>query len=230
MCRQAAAGRRSLLSINPVKSAGQLVVPSVVEGAPRRPQDWRATLPALTAPGVTLREVVVTDAPSLFTLLCCPEVSRFISPPPQSVEAFARFIEWARSERAGGHYVCFAILPDGFHHPVGLFQVRELHPGFVTAEWGVALGTAFWGSGLFAKCAPLVAAFAFDTLGVHRLEARAAVPNGRGNGALIKIGAVREGLLKRSLLCGGHYLDQFLWAIRGDDFRRRWSASGDLLH
>ena len=35
--------------------------------------------------------------------------------------------------------------------------------------------------------------FAFETVGVHRLEARSAVANGRGNGALRKMGAVQEG-------------------------------------
>ena len=58
-----------------------------------------------------------------------------------------------------------------------------------------------------------VAEFAFDTVGVHRLEARAAVKNGRGNGALRKIGAVQEGLLRKSFLKDGEYLDQALWAI-----------------
>jgi RimJ/RimL family protein N-acetyltransferase len=53
---------------------------------------------------------------------------------------------------------------------------------------------------------------------VHRLEARAAVQNGRGNGALRKLGAVHEGILRRSFLCNGEYLDQALWSILADDW------------
>ena len=41
--------------------------------------------------------------------------------------------------------------------------------------------------------------FAFDTLGVHRLEARVATPNARGNAAVRKLGATAEGLLRRAL-------------------------------
>jgi hypothetical protein len=28
---------------------------------------------------------------------------------------------------------------------IGLFQLRSLEPTFETAEWGFAIGTAFWG-------------------------------------------------------------------------------------
>ena len=37
--------------------------------------------------------------------------------------------------------------------------------------------------------------------------------NGRGNGALRKLGAVQEGVLRRSFLRHGHYHDQVLWSI-----------------
>ncbi len=61
--------------------------------------------------------------------------------------------------------------------------------------------------------------FAFDVIGAQRLEARAAVANGRGNGALRKIGAVQEGLLRRSFLRNGQHHDQVLWGILADDWR-----------
>jgi ribosomal-protein-serine acetyltransferase len=72
---------------------------------------------------------------------------------------------------------------------------------------------------VFLDGARLVVDFAFDVLGTHRLEARAAVKNGRGNGALRKLGAVQEGLLRRSFLRHGEYLDQVLWTILAEDWR-----------
>ena len=54
---------------------------------------------------------------------------------------------------------------------------------------------------------------------MHRLEARSAVVNGRGNGGLLKMGAVQEGILRKSFLRNGHYLDQVLYAIVEDDWR-----------
>ena len=97
--------------------------------------------------------------------------------------------------------------------------MRELASGFDTAEWGFAIGSQFWGTGVFEAGANLVLEFAFDTLGVRRLEARAAVKNGRGNGALVKVGAVQEGVLRQSFAKNGRYLDQMLFAILEKDWR-----------
>lgn len=181
--------------------------------------DWQQGLPVLTGKQVTLRELRVSDAAPLFAMLTTAEVSRFISPPPSTVEGFERFIGWAQRQRAAGSYACFAVTIKGFDTAIGIFQVREFEPGFTTAEWGFALGSPFWGTGVFEEAADLVLEFAFDTVGVHRLEARAAVLNGRGNGALRKMGAVQEGILRKSFLCKGEYLDQVLYGIVEDDWR-----------
>ena len=113
---------------------------------------------------------------------------------------------------------------------IGLFQIRPLEAGFATAEWGFAIGSPFWGTGLFVDGAQLVLSFAFEQVGVHRLEARSTVENGRGNGALRKMGAVQEGLLRRSFLKHGIYHDQALWSIIDTDWRQHHTVSTERLH
>ncbi len=181
--------------------------------------DWRQSLPVLTGSMATLRELELRDAPSLLAMLTTAEVTRFISPPPTTLEEFEGFIAWAQRERQCGTYVCFAVVPHGLDTAVGLFQIRQLEPRFSTAEWGFALGSAFWGTGIFADGAQLAVEFAFETIGATRLEARAAVANGRGNGALRKIGAVQEAVLRQAFMCQGHYIDQVLWSILESDWR-----------
>ena len=192
--------------------------------------DWRTGLPVLTGSRVTLREMRVSDAPSLFAMLSTEEVARFISPPPTTVEGFERFIMWANRERAAGTYACFAIVPHGMDTAIGIFQVRQLEPGWGTAEWGFAIGSPFWGTGVFSDSARLVLDFAFETIGAHRLEARAAVQNARGNAALRKLGAVQEGVLRRSFLRNGQYLDQALWAILDEDWQMGLSIPVPKVH
>lgn len=192
--------------------------------------DWRQSLPVLVGRSVTLRELRLSDAPTLLSMLTSHEVARFISPPPSTIAGYERFIEWTHQERAAGNYMCFGIVPDGLDSAVGLFQIRQTEPGFGTAEWGFALGSPYWGRGLFMEGAQLVLDFAFDVVGVHRLEARAAVPNGRANGALRKLGAIQEGILRRSLLRGGEYLDQVLWAIIDSDRRHLHTYGGPSVH
>jgi RimJ/RimL family protein N-acetyltransferase len=182
--------------------------------------DWRQSLPVMTGTMVTLRELRLSDAPSLLAMLSTEEVARFISPPPTTIEGFERFIAWTHRERAAGRYVCFAVVPHGMDGAVGIFQIRQLDPAFETAEWGFAIGSAFWGTGVFQDGAAMIVDFTFDAIGAHRLEARAAVANGRGNGALRKIGAQQEGVLRKSFLRNGEYLDQTLWTILDEDWHR----------
>lgn len=194
--------------------------------------DWRKALPTLAGNRVTLRELRRSDAPSLVAMLATEEVARFITPPPTTVEGFERFIAWTHVQRAQGAYACFAVVPEGMDSAIGIFQIRQLDPSFATAEWGFAIGSPFWGTGVFAEGAALTVRFAFETLGVHRLEARAAARNGRGNGALMKIGAVREGLLRKSFARNGEYLDQILWSIVREDWMQAHNKAvwGSAIH
>ena len=194
-----------------------------------RASDWRQQLPVLTGAMVTLREVELRDAPSLLAMLATEEVARFISPPPTTVEGFERFIVWAQEQRQKGEYVCFGVVPHGMSVAIGLFQVRRLETSFATAEWGFAIGSAYWGTGVFIDAATLTVDFAIDTIGTHRLEARAAAANGRGNGALRKLGAVQEGVLRRSFFRNGQYLDQVLWSILDSEWRRMKAVSTPRL-
>jgi ribosomal-protein-alanine N-acetyltransferase len=211
--------------LEPTLPAAALQTPS------RITTDWRTGLPLLTGNLVSLRELRASDAPALFAALSSQQVSKFISPPPATVEGFGRFISWANRQRQSGQYLCFAIVPHGTETPVGIFQVRSLEPAFGTAEWGFALASDCWGTGMFTDGATLVIDFAFEVLGVHRLEARAALKNGRGNGALRKLGAVQEGVLRRSFLRNGEYLDQALWTILQDEWLQAKSIWGSpVIH
>ena len=52
-------------------------------------------------------------------------------------------------------------------------------------------------------------------------KARAAVRNGRGIAALLKMGAVQEGVLRKAFLRDGEYHDQGLYTILADEWKAR---------
>src|SRR5262249_28984278 len=76
--------------------------------------DWHRGLPTRHGRQVVLRELRASDAASLHALLTAEEVSRFISPPPTTVEGFEKFIEWTLRQRSAGTYACFAVTVRGF--------------------------------------------------------------------------------------------------------------------
>lgn len=210
------------LRVANIPTSGKAIVSA--PGAGRAPipgsGDWRDRLPVLRSGKITLRELQSSDAQALWAFVSSSEVTKFLSPPPATVDGFERFIEWTRRQRAVGAQAAFAVVVEGFDTPIGLFQLRQLEPGFGTAEWGFAIGSAFWGTGVFQTGAELMMHLAFDVIGVHRLEARACVTNARGNAALQKIGAVQEGVLRRSFQRDGDYLDQVLWTVLEEDWRQ----------
>ncbi len=180
---------------------------------PRRTSVWgpaRAT--------VSVRGLRRSDAPVLLAALACDEVARFLPPPPATQAGFERFIAWDDAQRRAGCQVSLGITV-GDDRPIGIFQIRALEPSFRTAEWGFVLAPAFWGTGVFEVGAHLVLALAFDDMGVERLEARTSIANGRGAAALHKVGAVREGTLRRSFDRDGRCQDRDLWSILADDWR-----------
>ena len=170
---------------------------------------------------VEVREVVQQDAPALFDLLSDPRVAAHMSSAPPSVRAFEGFVAWAQEERAMGRGLCFGIVPHGLQSAVGIIQLRTAEPTFCIAEWGFAIGAAFWATGVFIEAAQLVAEFAFATLRVERLEARVTPTNGRGIGVLLKLGATVEATLSRSLLRAGQYEEQLLWCLTKEAWDQR---------
>ena len=187
--------------------------------------DWRTALPVISADQSTLREPRASDAAALIETLTTEKVARFISAPPSTPAAFERFVAFAQRERAAGRFFCFAVVPHGLETPAGLIQVRAIEPSLGTAEWGFVLDSAYWGTGLFMDAARSTIEFAFETVGVRRLEARTCVVNGRGNGVLAKLGAVKEATLRRGFRRGGEYFDQVMWSI----LRQEWRQSKALF-
>lgn len=209
-----------------LQTVSPLPGPSMAEGE----ADWTTQIPELANDVVTLREVRRSDARSLFAMLTTAEVRRYMSTPPPDVAGFERFIEWAQDERREGRYICFAVVPKGYDVAIGIFQVRQIDPRFESGEWGAALGSQFWGTGIFAAAADLMFDFLFDQVGLHRLEARAAVQNGRANGAARKVGSVPEGLARQALQCEGRYHDQLMWSLLAEDWRQSKVVVRPVVH
>jgi RimJ/RimL family protein N-acetyltransferase len=181
--------------------------------------EWRSVVPTLTHRTTRLRELRLSDALPLLSMLTTEEVTRFISPPPVTPEGFERFIQWSHRKRMAGQCVCFGIVPAGYGVAVGIFQVQI--PSGETPEWGFAMGSPFWGTGLFLQGAEAVLDFAFHGIGVEELCACAAVDNGRGNAALKKVGAVREGIVRGRLVRNGKPMDQHYWTLSAEGRPRR---------
>jgi RimJ/RimL family protein N-acetyltransferase len=122
------------------------------------------------------------------------------------------------------------IAPGSSRTIVGLVYVKQLDLAFDAAEWEATLAPSARGTGAFLEAARLVGSFAFGVVGCRRLEARVLLQNGRANGALRKLGAVQEGVLRRSIRRHGEYFDQVLWSMLKDDWGEHWVSTSPRVH
>jgi RimJ/RimL family protein N-acetyltransferase len=191
---------------------------------------WRSELPTLTRRTITLREPVPQDLGPLVDLLSLDDATRFGIEEPVNVVGVQEVIDRAARERANGTSVTYVITLAGTRTIGGLLQVRQLDPAFEAAEWECTIAPSSRGCGIFMEAARLAGSFAFGTLGTHRLEARVLLQNGRGSGAMRKLGAVQEGVLRRSVRSGGEYFDQVLWSILKEDWGEHWVSTAPRVH
>ena len=184
-----------------------------IDAAPSAVPSWSEGLPRLQGERVVLRELRPSDAPALYRTVRMPDVAQQMWPPPATLEAVERFIERTHVNRTLGHSIYFGVVPGGETDAAGLFELRPMQPRFFRLELGYFLHPAWWGTGVFTEAAQLIREFSFGVLGTQRIEARVSVDNPRGNAALRKIGAQREGRLRAAFVDEERYVDQYLWAI-----------------
>lgn len=191
---------------------------------------WRAELPVLTGQRVTVREPVTQDLRPLVLLLAAPDAARFGLDTPVGDYAVQQLIERAACDRVSGRGFTYTITTNPDQTVVGLIQVRQLDPTFEAAEWECTIAADARGTGVFVETARLVGTLAFGTIGTHRLEARVPLQHGRANGALRKLGAVQEGVLRRSARRGQEYIDQVLWSMLKEDWGDNWLMPASRVH
>ena len=192
--------------------------------------DWRQELPPLTAKLVTLREPSSSDLRPLMDLLLLADASRFGIDEPVSELAVQQMLDRIAHDRRTGVAFTYLITVPSTRAVVGLLQTRQIDLSWESAEWECTIAPSWRGTGVFLEAARLVGSFAFGTVGVHRLEARVLLQNGRANGALRKLGAVQEGILRESMRRGNDYLDQVLWSVLKEDWGEHWVSTAPRVH
>jgi [ribosomal protein S5]-alanine N-acetyltransferase len=147
-------------------------------------------------PTLSLRYATSGDAARLLELASDPAVSRWFSwGPYASVADPLAYIESLPAQREQGFLLDFLVVheKDG---PIGVTGLSELSVRDRRATVGTWFGRDWWGTGVNAESKALIAALAFDRLGMERLTALANVRHGRSQAALERAGFRREGVLR----------------------------------
>ncbi len=149
----------------------------------------------IRGPVLTLRYATPDDAPALLELASDPAVTRYFSwGPYTSLEQPLAYIAGLPERRERGEQLDLLVVhrDDG---PIGVTGLSELSRRDRRATVGSWFGHRWWGSGANFEAKALIAALAFEHLGLERLTAWANRRNGRMLVSLERIGFRREGTL-----------------------------------
>jgi ribosomal-protein-alanine N-acetyltransferase len=183
---------------------------------------WGERLPTLAAPRIELRWLEDADTEALFAVFSDPEVMRYWSCLP--------FIEPAQAagllQEIRGHFRARTLFQWGIARRsdgrvIGTTTIHRLEPAHRRAELGFALARGAWGQGLASEAVGAAVGFAFETLGLHRLEASVDPRNSASIRLLERQGFQREGLLRERFHLGGEIQDDLLLGL----LRREWLRS-----
>jgi RimJ/RimL family protein N-acetyltransferase len=129
-----------------------------------------------------------------------PEIWQYSLMPINSLESLDNYIQLALEERKMGKSYPFVVFEKKSGTYAGATRFYDIQPAFKTLQLGYTwYGKAFQGTGINKHCKYLLLTFAFETLGIERVEFRADNQNYRSIAAMKSIGCTVEGVLRSHL-------------------------------
>ena len=197
------------------------------------PDHWYA-LPVLTGRLVRLAPLTIEDAPGYLAAAAddAEEVFRWLttSAPRTLADAQAQ-VAAGLAARARGVRLPYAQFDARTGEFAGSTSYYEVDPAARAIAIGHTwLGRRWWRSGVNTEAKLLLLSHAFDTLGAARVVWHTDIRNERSQAAIARLGATREGVLrKHRIRPDGSWRDTVQYAMTDDDWPGVRQRLGDRL-
>jgi len=107
---------------------------------------------------------------------------------------------------------------DGDRH-IGFTGIHRINWKLRLGGTGTVIGEkSAWRKGFGSDAMQVRTKFAFETLGLHRLESEARADNIGSQRALEKAGYRREGMARKKMFWGGQWYDTVLYGMLDEDY------------
>ena len=175
--------------------------------------------PVLQDANVNLRDATPLDVPARFALGNTPEIQAMFGADPAAVRDITPEAAeaWVQSHIDDPH--AWVIEVDGAL--IGGIRLYGINYSDKRAQLAIGIiDPAALGKGLGTQAMRLLAAHAFDTLGLHRLGCRVLDFNARAIAAYEKVGFVVEGREREAALIAGTWHDDLILGLLDRDLKR----------
>lgn len=170
-----------------------------------------------------LRLVAEHDLPALMEVQGDAAVAEFIPHPPwKSMDDAQTWYQRRRELHDSGSALQFVIVAKVSGQAVGTILIFRFDEGSARAEIGYTLARSLWGTGMMREALSLLVGYAFSTMNLRRLEAEVDPRNQSSAGLLLRLGFVKEGLLRERWITKGEATDVEVFGL----LRHEWKKPG----
>ena len=163
-------------------------------------------IPILNTDRLILRKILPSDHEDVYEYSSKPEVTKFLlwSCHP-SLEYTRQYIEYLQGRYKIGDFFDWAITLKDSGKMIGTCGFTKIDDENKVAEIGYVLNPDYWNLGLATEAAEIVLEFAFETMNMHRVEAKFMFGNDASLTVMKKLGMKFEGYHRDAMLVKGKY-------------------------
>jgi N-acetyltransferase len=173
------------------------------------------TPPTLRGTYLTLEPLAERHAPGLFAAMQDEEVCRYLAwPPPTKLDETLALIREAGELMARRQSLVFAQVWNAGGQAIGSTRLLDLRPADRQVEIGSTfLARDYWRTPANTESKLLFLTYCFETLGCVRVALKTDGRNVRSQEAIARLGAVREGVLRKHMNVRGYQRDTVYFSI-----------------
>lgn len=168
--------------------------------------------PELRTERLWLRQFRQSDLQNVFYGLSHPEVIQYYGVNYTTLESTQAQLDWfwkLEEEQSGLWWAIVSPDDSLFYGAGGFYYWKHEHH---KAEIGFWLLPEHWGNGIMSEAMPLIENYAFDTLGIHRLEGFVESDNMLCKKAMQKLNYAHEGTMRDCEIKNGQYISLDIYA------------------
>lgn len=182
----------------------------------------RLNLTPVTLKGrwLTLEPIDERHAPGIFEAMRDEEVCRYLAwTPPSELADTHALIREAKDAMARGQSIVYAQVWNATGRAIGSTRLLDVRPADRQVEIGATfLAREYWRTPANTESKYLFLRHCFETLGCVRVALKTDGRNVRSQEAIARLGAVREGVLRRHMRVKGYQRDTVYFSILDDEW------------
>jgi RimJ/RimL family protein N-acetyltransferase len=131
--------------------------------------------------------------------------------------------EWLDKKLMSPNTIYFGVVKKNDDRLIGYIHLEEIYWSHkLCRDLGILIGEkGEWSKGYGTEAMELMMRYAFEELGLHRLELMTFDFNKRGMRVWEKCGFTQEGMMRKARLANGEWRDLIFYALLEDEYRGR---------